>query len=169
MQGTALILPYIAIAVTGVLSFPAPPSLPQFNLHTRTKRCSCNTWMDKECVYFCHLDIIWVNTGGQTLPYGLGNPPRRRKRTTPRCQCEDKGDGVCKTFCHQTTRDIVDNKARAVNTDLPQKPFRKVKKSQVNLLHALRHISALSNLKTSHGSIPWFSVSPDSTSWKKKR
>lgn len=30
--------------------------------HVRTKRCSCNSWDDKECVYFCHLDIIWVNT-----------------------------------------------------------------------------------------------------------
>lgn len=30
--------------------------------HVRTKRCSCATFMDKECVYFCHLDIIWVNT-----------------------------------------------------------------------------------------------------------
>lgn len=30
--------------------------------HIRTKRCSCNSWDDKECIYFCHLDIIWVNT-----------------------------------------------------------------------------------------------------------
>lgn len=30
--------------------------------HIRTKRCSCNNWDDKECIYFCHLDIIWVNT-----------------------------------------------------------------------------------------------------------
>lgn len=30
--------------------------------HVRTKRCSCNSWDDKECIYFCHLDIIWVNT-----------------------------------------------------------------------------------------------------------
>lgn len=28
----------------------------------RTKRCSCNSWEDKECIYFCHLDIIWINT-----------------------------------------------------------------------------------------------------------
>ncbi|XP_041437854.1 endothelin-2-like [Xenopus laevis] len=115
--------------------------------------------MDKECVYFCHLDIIWVNTGGQTLPYGLGNLPRRRKRTTPRCQCEDKGDRVCETFCHQEARDIVDNKSQAVHTDLPQKHFRKVKKSHVNLLHVLRDISALSNLKTNHDSNPSFSLS----------
>lgn len=30
--------------------------------HSRPKRCSCASFLDKECVYFCHLDIIWVNT-----------------------------------------------------------------------------------------------------------
>lgn len=30
--------------------------------HVRTKRCSCSNWDDKECIYFCHLDIIWINT-----------------------------------------------------------------------------------------------------------
>lgn len=28
----------------------------------RTKRCSCSELLDTECHYFCHLDIIWVNT-----------------------------------------------------------------------------------------------------------
>ncbi|KAF3839951.1 hypothetical protein F7725_018668 [Dissostichus mawsoni] len=28
----------------------------------RTKRCSCSNLLDSECHYFCHLDIIWVNT-----------------------------------------------------------------------------------------------------------
>ncbi|ELK19512.1 Endothelin-2 [Pteropus alecto] len=32
--------------------------------HLRSRRCSCSSWLDKECVYFCHLDIIWVNTPG---------------------------------------------------------------------------------------------------------
>lgn len=32
--------------------------------HLRPRRCSCSSWLDKECVYFCHLDIIWVNTPG---------------------------------------------------------------------------------------------------------
>uniref|UniRef100_S4RYQ2 Endothelin 1 n=1 Tax=Petromyzon marinus TaxID=7757 RepID=S4RYQ2_PETMA len=31
-------------------------------LHRRQKRCSCSSYMDKECIYFCHLDIIWINT-----------------------------------------------------------------------------------------------------------
>ncbi len=28
----------------------------------RVKRCTCYTYKDKECVYYCHLDIIWINT-----------------------------------------------------------------------------------------------------------
>lgn len=28
----------------------------------RAKRCTCFTYKDKECVYYCHLDIIWINT-----------------------------------------------------------------------------------------------------------
>ncbi|GAB1288853.1 Endothelin-2 [Apodemus speciosus] len=69
--------------------------------HPRFRRCSCNSWLDKECVYFCHLDIIWVNTAGQTAPYGLGNPPRRRRRSLPkRCECSTAEDSACATFCH---------------------------------------------------------------------
>ncbi|KAL2772753.1 endothelin-2 isoform 1 preproprotein [Daubentonia madagascariensis] len=70
--------------------------------HLRLRRCSCSSWLDKECVYFCHLDIIWVNTPGQTAPYGLGNPPRRRRRSLPRhCECSSIRDPACATFCHQ--------------------------------------------------------------------
>ncbi|XP_051892412.1 endothelin-1-like [Pristis pectinata] len=39
----------------------------------REKRCSCSSMRDKECIYFCHKDIIWVNTPGKTTPYGLGS------------------------------------------------------------------------------------------------
>ncbi|KAG8513321.1 Endothelin-3 [Galemys pyrenaicus] len=28
----------------------------------RARRCTCFTYKDKECVYYCHLDIIWINT-----------------------------------------------------------------------------------------------------------
>uniref|UniRef100_A0A8C0URJ9 Endothelin 2 n=1 Tax=Cyanistes caeruleus TaxID=156563 RepID=A0A8C0URJ9_CYACU len=65
----------------------------------RSKRCSCNSWLDKECIYFCHLDIIWVNTPGHTAPYGLGSPPRRRKRSAGRCECQHSRDSFCATFC----------------------------------------------------------------------
>ncbi|XP_053313090.1 endothelin-2-like isoform X3 [Spea bombifrons] len=99
---------YINSAVTQVSSFPGVSSLPSKYQHTRSKRCSCNSWKDKECVYFCHLDIIWVNTGGQTVPYGLGRPPIRRKRgTPPRCQCEDVKDKRCAIFCQPESSDAI--------------------------------------------------------------
>ena len=28
----------------------------------RQRRCSCENLKDKECVYFCHIGIVWVNT-----------------------------------------------------------------------------------------------------------
>ncbi|XP_025782204.1 endothelin-2 [Puma concolor] len=45
--------------------------------HLRPRRCSCSSWLDKECVYFCHLDIIWVNTPGPeaVVVPGSGPPP----------------------------------------------------------------------------------------------
>ncbi|XP_069476528.1 endothelin-1 isoform X2 [Ambystoma mexicanum] len=72
----------------------------------RVKRCSCSSLMDKECVYFCHLDIIWINTPEQTVPYGLGNTRSRRAlqdkdplgpRT--RCWCTNGKDNTCWDFC----------------------------------------------------------------------
>lgn len=46
-----------------VLSAPAAdPAAVSPQRHVRNKRCSCASFLDKECVYFCHLDIIWVNT-----------------------------------------------------------------------------------------------------------
>ncbi|KAK2921385.1 endothelin-2 [Channa argus] len=72
-------------------------------LHVRTKRCSCNSWDDKECIYFCHLDIIWVNTPSKLLPYGLGNPSSRRRRSAGRCECLNPADKTCSTFCHKSS------------------------------------------------------------------
>nr|XP_046274401.1 endothelin-1 [Scatophagus argus] len=75
--------------------------------HVRTKRCSCATFLDKECVYFCHLDIIWVNTPERVVSYGLGNAPRTRRAVAdsmatssgPRCRCSREGDNTCRNFC----------------------------------------------------------------------
>nr|XP_034976987.1 endothelin-2 [Zootoca vivipara] len=79
---------------------PAEPHLAAGSgRHLRTKRCSCLNWMDKECIYFCHLDIIWINTPGHSTPYGLGNTQRRRKRSLCRCECSHSKDSVCATFC----------------------------------------------------------------------
>ncbi|XP_004628416.1 endothelin-1 [Octodon degus] len=85
-----------------------PPSVP--GLLRRSKRCSCSSLMDKECVYFCHLDIIWVNTPEHVVPYGLGSPSRSKrslKELFPakaaehrdRCQCANQKDKKCWKFC----------------------------------------------------------------------
>uniref|UniRef100_A0A670YTK0 Endothelin 2 n=1 Tax=Pseudonaja textilis TaxID=8673 RepID=A0A670YTK0_PSETE len=68
--------------------------------HQRTKRCSCTSWMDKECIYFCHLGIIWINTPSHSVPYGLGSLPTRHKRSLRRCACSHFKDNFCTTFCH---------------------------------------------------------------------
>uniref|UniRef100_A0A4W5R7S4 Endothelin-1 n=1 Tax=Hucho hucho TaxID=62062 RepID=A0A4W5R7S4_9TELE len=75
--------------------------------HIRNKRCSCATFLDKECVYFCHLDIIWVNTPERVVSYGLGNASRKKRaikdpevpRQDPRCKCVSEDDGTCTSFC----------------------------------------------------------------------
>ncbi|XP_056154390.1 endothelin-2 [Lampris incognitus] len=72
--------------------------------HVRTKRCSCNSWLDKECIYFCHLDIIWVNTPSKVLPYGLGSPLSRRRRSASRCECSSPDDTKCSSFCHNSSK-----------------------------------------------------------------
>ncbi|XP_048364010.1 endothelin-1 [Sphaerodactylus townsendi] len=76
----------------------------------RPKRCSCSSLEDKECVYFCHLDIIWINTPERIVPYGLGGPSRNRRslkdltvanleETRDRCQCANLRDKKCRNFC----------------------------------------------------------------------
>ncbi|XP_015987172.2 endothelin-3 [Rousettus aegyptiacus] len=80
----------------------------------RARRCTCFTYKDKECVYYCHLDIIWINTPERTVPYGLSNHggrPRARRAAgpgpqrpqppdwAPRCACADSSDRACVRFC----------------------------------------------------------------------
>ncbi|CAN9513962.1 unnamed protein product [Ophioblennius macclurei] len=66
----------------------------------RTKRCACSNEKDYECHYFCHLDIIWVNTPSKTTVYGLGGALARHKRSTDRCTCSNPDDHSCISFCH---------------------------------------------------------------------
>ncbi|XP_017288726.1 endothelin-2 [Kryptolebias marmoratus] len=65
----------------------------------RTRRCACSNQLDSECHYFCHLDIIWINTPSKTTLYGLGGSMLRRKRSTGRCTCTKPDDQTCKGFC----------------------------------------------------------------------
>ncbi|NXW46880.1 EDN2 protein, partial [Nyctiprogne leucopyga] len=150
-------------------SHPASPA------HLRTKRCSCNSWLDKECIYFCHLDIIWVNTPGHTAPYGLGSPPRRRKRSLHRCECSHSRDNICATFCQGKPGYLQSPKlpvSSGASMKSPQSSG--VRPSHHGLLRALRDlaISSLRFSKHQHRSqrneqppvLPW-----KKNIWKKKR
>ncbi|XP_065547389.1 endothelin-3 isoform X3 [Lathamus discolor] len=82
-------------------------------LRSRARRCTCYTYKDKECVYYCHLDIIWINTPERTVPYGLSNYKGnfRGKRSTGqiqntfqssnRCSCVNAHDEQCMQFCRR--------------------------------------------------------------------
>lgn len=86
--------------------------------HHRPRRCTCFTYKDKECVYYCHLDIIWINTPEQTVPYGLSNyrgslrgkrssgpfpnSSQPSSRTHLRCACMGRDDKACALFCAHT-------------------------------------------------------------------
>ncbi|KAM9369677.1 endothelin-2-like [Phaethornis superciliosus] len=148
---------------------PLPPPLgsrlaPASAQHPRTKRCSCNSWMDKECIYFCHLDIIWVNTPGHTAPYGLGSPPRRRKRSLSRCQCSHSRDSICATFCQgkpgylQSLKQPMNSGA---SVEPPQRP------SPHSLLRALRGLAVSSLLFSKHQHRSQRSAQPAALPWKK--
>uniref|UniRef100_A0A8C5UDA4 Endothelin-like toxin domain-containing protein n=1 Tax=Malurus cyaneus samueli TaxID=2593467 RepID=A0A8C5UDA4_9PASS len=148
-----------------------PPAEPHLAAPPRSKRCSCNSWLDKECIYFCHLDIIWVNTPGHTAPYGLGSPPSRRKRSAGRCECSHSRDSVCATFCQgkpgylQSLKLPVSSGASArILQSGPASPPRH------GLLRALRDLR-LSGPHQQHSQrdtrppvLPW-----EKTVWKKKR
>ncbi|XP_060740226.1 endothelin-1 [Tachysurus vachellii] len=65
----------------------------------REKRCSCENLKDRECVYFCHIGIVWVNTPSQVIPYGVGFLQMRLRRHLERCFCTDNRDTKCVKFC----------------------------------------------------------------------
>ncbi|KFP69791.1 PREDICTED: endothelin-2-like, partial [Acanthisitta chloris] len=152
-----------------------PPAESLLAVHPRTKRCSCNSWLDKECIYFCHLDIIWVNTPGHTAPYGLGNPPRRRRRSLGRCECSRSRDTFCATFCQPKPGYLQSLKlpvSSGASTRSPQSIG--MKPLHHGLLRALRDI-AVSRLQSSKQqqrsqrspqptALPW-----KKNIWKKKR
>ncbi|XP_014804652.1 PREDICTED: endothelin-2 [Calidris pugnax] len=150
-----------------------PPPESHLATHLRTKRCSCNSWLDKECIYFCHLDIIWVNTPGHTAPYGLGSPPRRRRRSLGRCECSHSRDNICATFCHQPGY-LQSLKVPITGASMKSLQSDGVRPSHHGLLRTLRDV-AISSLRTGqqqHRSrrsaqptvLPW-----KKNIWKKKR
>ncbi|KAM8826881.1 uncharacterized protein ACB058_020018 isoform 1-T1 [Synchiropus picturatus] len=92
----------------------------------RTKRCACSSLLDSECHYFCHLDIIWINTPSKTTVYGLGSTLSRRRRSASRCACANPDDLTCTSFCQHRP------KVTAV---------RNTAKSQPSLLKILRDVA----------------------------
>ncbi|XP_040908953.1 endothelin-2 [Toxotes jaculatrix] len=110
--------------------------------HIRTKRCSCNSWDDKECIYFCHLDIIWVNTPSKLLPYGLGSPPSRLRRSADRCKCLNPADKTCSGFCRESSQnpktEIVGPLGKSEHSNKLLASFRSVVKSNIAGVNRLK-------------------------------
>ncbi|XP_055043351.2 endothelin-3b [Misgurnus anguillicaudatus] len=54
------------------------------NSRLRAKRCTCYSFKDTECVYYCHMGIIWINTPQRPVPYGMSSyhSPQRLKRSS---------------------------------------------------------------------------------------
>ncbi|XP_018966286.1 endothelin-3-like [Cyprinus carpio] len=86
--------------------------------HTRSKRCTCYSFKDRECVYYCHLGIIWINTPQRTVPYGMSSyrSPQRLRRSSGavlhRCTCADHSDAQCYNFCNARTRNVPDRRLK---------------------------------------------------------
>ncbi|GAA6065055.1 endothelin-2 [Tachysurus ichikawai] len=120
-------------------------SSPLRTARVRTKRCSCSNWMDKECIYFCHLDIIWVNTPSKITPYGLGSPLSRRRRSTGRCECSNPNDSTCSTFCHTSS---MDPSLVVVNPFGPEEG--NVDKAKKDLLPYLRQVAKANLIAAKH-------------------
>ncbi|CAJ1077760.1 endothelin-1 [Xyrichtys novacula] len=74
--------------------------------HRREKRCSCENQKDKECIFFCHIGIVWVNTPSHVVPYGFGSV--RLRRELGRCLCTASQDTECLSFCSAHTQTEVD-------------------------------------------------------------
>ncbi|XP_016385717.1 endothelin-3 isoform X1 [Sinocyclocheilus rhinocerous] len=76
----------------------------------RARRCTCYSYKDKECVYYCHLDIIWINTPERTVPYGMSSyRGSQRVRCSAegsvggqRCTCALHSNQECNAFCSQS-------------------------------------------------------------------
>ncbi|XP_033859120.1 endothelin-1 [Acipenser ruthenus] len=121
----------------------------------RKKRCSCENLKDKECVYFCHIGIVWVNTPGQVVPYGVGNSPIRLKRDAARCLCDDNNDTACLNFCvmpslvqeQNTSKDSGQNKNKTFQSDTSHNKSEEHNPKYRHVLEKLSHIPKVSSQK----------------------
>ncbi|KAL7984497.1 hypothetical protein Chor_003067 [Crotalus horridus] len=92
---TLFFLPSSGAAVDATKQPASAPSPPR-----RVKRCSCYSLMDKECVYFCHLDIIWINTPERSLK---DLTLETLQPSDSRCHCASLKDKKCMNFCQAGT------------------------------------------------------------------
>ncbi|XP_035473217.1 endothelin-2 [Scophthalmus maximus] len=97
--GLTLFLQFEASAVSAASPTTEEGPLTQLShgAHRREKRCSCENQKDKECIFFCHIGIVWVNTPSRVVPYGFG--PVRLRRELNRCLCSHTRDDECVSFC----------------------------------------------------------------------
>ncbi|XP_057686720.1 endothelin-3b [Corythoichthys intestinalis] len=85
---------------------------------SRSKRCTCYSYKDKECIYYCHLDIIWINTPERTVPYGMSSyqgaqrirravverSSEHKQQNSQRCICATlNADPECHHFCQPSS------------------------------------------------------------------
>ncbi|XP_051792742.1 endothelin-1 [Acanthochromis polyacanthus] len=125
-----------SISVTGPAAEEGPLVQLTHTAHRREKRCSCENQKDKECIFFCHIGIVWVNTPSHVVPYGFGSV--RLRRELSRCRCTDPQDAECLSFCSVQTQPQGENALMKRKTDKRLKRYRDAfweKRSR----HALRH------------------------------
>ncbi|XP_031137238.2 endothelin-1 [Sander lucioperca] len=109
---------------------------PPHSTHRREKRCSCENQKDKECIFFCHIGIVWVNAPSHVVPYGFGSV--RLRREIGRCLCTHTRDTECGNFCSVQTQTQEENAATKRKTDKQLKRYQAAfweKRSR----HALKH------------------------------
>ncbi|XP_061562948.1 endothelin-1 [Cololabis saira] len=122
-----LIHQYQASQVSPTAEEEGPTAELRHTAHRREKRCSCENQKDKECIFFCHIGIVWVNTPSHVVPYGFGSV--RLRRDLRRCFCRDSQDGECLSFCSnrmqpQGDDTAVKNKRRSYRAALWEKRSR---------------------------------------------
>ncbi|XP_074472217.1 endothelin-2 isoform X2 [Sebastes fasciatus] len=125
-----------AFSVTSPTAEEGPLAQLPHAAHRREKRCSCENQKDKECIFFCHIGIVWVNTPSHVVPYGFG--PVRLRRDLGRCLCTNTQDAKCVSFCSVRTQTEGENAAVTRTTDKQLKRYRAAfweKRSR----HALKH------------------------------
>ncbi|XP_020513447.1 endothelin-2 [Labrus bergylta] len=90
------------VSIPGSTAEEGPLAQLPHTAHRREKRCSCDNQKDKECIFFCHIGIVWVNSPSHVVPYGFGSV--RLRRELVRCFCMDTQDAECVSFCSAHTQ-----------------------------------------------------------------